>query len=130
MSHNTPKELWYTESHEWVKIEGDTAMVGITDFAQDQLNDIVYVELPALGTEVDRGQECAVVESTKIASDVYAPVGGVVIEVNNDLEGGPEIVNSDPYGRGWLYKLRMAQPVDRESLLDAEKYSKLLPGPE
>lgn len=117
-----PKDLLYTETHEWVKIEGDIAIVGITDFAQNQLTDIVFVEMPVLGRTVERGKECAIVESTKAASDIYAPVSGVIEEVNVLVESNPERINSDPYGDGWLYKIRITNPNELKGLLDPDRY--------
>ncbi len=120
---DTPKELGYRETHEWVRNEGDgTITVGITDYAQDSLGDIVYVELPAVGDELDMGQEAGVVESVKAASDVYAPVAGTVIATNEALEENPEIINASPYGDGWFYRLRVADPAELADLLDPEGY--------
>ncbi|MBK8132957.1 MAG: glycine cleavage system protein GcvH [Gammaproteobacteria bacterium] len=120
---DTPKELGYRETHEWVRNEGDgTVTVGITDYAQDSLGDIVYVELPELGDELDLGQEAGVVESVKAASDVFAPLTGTVIAINEALEDTPEIINASPYGDGWFYRLRLADPAELDDLLDAEAY--------
>jgi glycine cleavage system H protein len=120
---DTPKELGYRETHEWVRNEGDgTVTVGITDYAQDSLGDIVYVELPELGDELDLGQEAGVVESVKAASDVFAPLTGTVIAVNEALEDTPEIINASPYGDGWFYRLRIADPAELDDLLDAQGY--------
>lgn len=120
---NTPKELKYTKSHEWVRVESDgTLTVGITDHAQAQLGDMVYVELPATGRQLATGKECAVVESVKAASDVYAPVAGEVIGANAALSDAPETVNKDPYGAGWMFKLKPANPADIGTLLDAAAY--------
>lgn len=120
---DTPRELGYRETHEWVRKEGDgTVTVGITDYAQDSLGDIVYVELPAVGDELDTGQEAGVVESVKAASDVYAPVAGTVIAINEALEENPEIINASPYGDGWFYRLRVADPEELADLLDADGY--------
>jgi glycine cleavage system H protein len=124
---SVPKDLRFTKTHEWVRIEGDTAVVGITDFAQDQLSDLTYVELPGEGDEVSAQDETAVVESVKAASDIYAPVSGAVVEVNNDLIEHPELINSDPYGKGWLFKLKLDRPEDLEALLDADEYEEMLP---
>lgn len=118
-----PKELGYRETHEWVRNEGDgTVTVGITDYAQDSLGDIVYVELPELGDELDLGQEAGVVESVKAASDVFAPLTGTVIAINEALEDTPEIINASPYGDGWFYRLRLADPAELDDLLDAQAY--------
>jgi len=120
---DTPKEFGYRETHEWVRNEGDgTVTVGITDYAQDSLGDIVYVELPAIGDELDTGQEAGVVESVKAASDVYAPVAGTVVAVNEALEESPELINASPYGDGWFYRLRVANADELEELLDADGY--------
>ncbi|MFP5349783.1 MAG: glycine cleavage system protein GcvH [Gammaproteobacteria bacterium] len=123
----TPKELKYTKSHEWVRTEGDgTLTVGITDHAQDLMGDMVFVELPAVGKQVTAGKECAVVESVKAASDVYAPVTGTVTAANNDLSDTPDTVNKDPYGKGWMFKLKPANAADTKDLLDAAAYDALL----
>lgn len=120
---DTPKELGYRETHEWVRNEGDgTVTVGITDYAQDSLGDIVYVELPELGDELDLGQEAGVVESVKAASDIFAPLTGTVIAINEALEDTPEIINASPYGDGWFYRLRLADPAELDDLLDAQAY--------
>lgn len=119
-------ELKYAESHEWIRIEDDgTATVGITDFAQEQLGDVVFVELPEIDAELNKEEEAAVVESVKAASDIYAPVSGKVIAVNDDLVDSPEAINQDPYGDAWLFRLELADPSEVEQLLDAETYGKL-----
>ncbi len=118
----TPKTLKYSATHEWSKVEGDTVTVGITDFAQDQLGDVVFVELPETGKTFSAGDAAAVVESVKTASDIYAPVSGEVIEVNEGLEDAPEKLNESPYEGGWLFKLRMSDESETESLLSAEDY--------
>src|SRR3989338_6449448 len=118
-----PKELKYTDSHEWVLPEDtQTVTVGITHHAQHQLGELVYVELPEVGTVIDMGDESGVVESVKTASDVYAPVSGEVIEVNEALADQPSLVNEEPYQSGWLYRLRLTHPEELEDLLDAESY--------
>jgi len=122
-----PQELRYTPSHEWIQIEKGIATIGITDFAQQQLGDITYVELPQADDELSGGQEAAVVESVKAASDVFAPISGTVVEVNDLLEESPERINADPYGDGWLYRVRMSVPDEEEELLTAEEYDDLLP---
>lgn len=123
----TPKELKYTKSHEWVKIESDgTLTVGITDHAQELMGDMVYVELPEIGRKLDAGKECAVVESVKAASDVYAPVAGAVSAVNGAVADAPETVNKDPYGAGWMFKLKPASKADADKLLDATAYEALV----
>jgi glycine cleavage system H protein len=119
-----PSELRYRESHEWVRDEGDgTAVVGISDHAQAALGDMVFVELPEPGTSYEQGDACAVIESVKAASDAYAPVSGEVIEANGALEDSPELVNTDPYGEGWLFRVQMSDPAELEGLLDAEAYA-------
>ena len=114
--------VYYTEEHEWIRVEGSEATVGITDFAQGQLGDIVFVELPEAGREVTKGGEAAVVESVKAASDVYAPVDGEVVEANAALSDDPSLANSDPEGEGWFFRLRLADPSQLEGLMDAEAY--------
>ena len=118
-----PEDLFYSEEHEWVRVEDDVAIVGITDFAQDQLGDIVYVDLPEVGSTIDVGSVVGVLESTKSVSDVYSPVSGEVIAVNPELEGSEELINSDPYGEGWLFKVRLGDGEPTEGLLSAEQYT-------
>jgi glycine cleavage system H protein len=122
MAH-LPTELKYAKSHEWVRVEGDVAVVGITDHAQDALGDVVYVELPEVGEEIHASDEAGVVESVKAASDIYAPVSGEVIAINEDLEDAPETINGDAYGDGWFYKIKMSDPVELDDLLDADGYA-------
>ena len=117
-----PEELKYTAEHEWVLVEGDLAMIGITDFAQDALGDVVFVELPAVGTEVTTGKAFGVVESVKAVSDVYAPVSGTVEEINEELPDAPEIINTSPYGDGWMIKIRMSDLGELDRLMDAAAY--------
>ncbi|MBV8970253.1 MAG: glycine cleavage system protein GcvH [Verrucomicrobia bacterium] len=117
-----PEDLRYAETHEWVKLEGEVATVGITDHAQAELTDIVYVELPAVGTKISPKQPTAVVESVKAASDIYAPISGEVTETNSALEGSPGLVNTDPYGNGWLFKLHASNPGELADLKDAVAY--------
>lgn len=124
---NIPKNLKYAKSHEWVLVEDDIATVGITDFAQAQLSDLTFVELPAVDDAFAADAESAVVESVKAASDIYAPVSGVVVEVNEGLVDEPELVNSDPFGAGWLYKLKMSDATELEKLMDADAYEEQLP---
>lgn len=119
---NIPDDLYYTESHEWVRVEGDQARVGITDHAQAELTDVVYVELPKVGTQVDARGQIAVVESVKAASDIYAPIKGEVVEANEALSSNPALVNTDPFGEGWIFVLRMASPDDVKQLKDAAAY--------
>ncbi len=124
---NIPAELRYAKSHEWVRLEGDgTATVGITDYAQNSLGDITYVQAPKVGAALKAGDAFGVVESVKAASDLYAPVGGTVLAVNAALDGAPEIVNRDPYGDGWMLRLKLADPAAAAALLDAAAYGKLL----
>ncbi|HEX8512655.1 MAG TPA: glycine cleavage system protein GcvH [Allosphingosinicella sp.] len=114
--------VYFTEEHEWIRVEGDEATVGITDFAQGQLGDIVFVELPEAGRQVTKGGEAAVVESVKAASDVYAPVDGEIVEPNPALGDDPSLVNSDPEGDGWFFRLRLADPSQLDGLMDADAY--------
>jgi glycine cleavage system H protein len=114
--------VYYTEEHEWVRVEGDLATVGVTDFAQGQLGDVVFVEIPEAGRQVTKGGEAAVVESVKAASDVYAPVSGEVVEGNDALVEDPSLVNTDPEGEGWFFKLRLTEMSQLEGLMDAEAY--------
>ncbi len=118
----TPPNLLYTKSHEWVRIEGDEATIGITDHAQEALNDIVFVELPKVGDEFDQEEEFGVVESVKSVSDLYLPVAGTIIAVNMDLENKPETLNQDPYGEGWLVKIKLIDPDEAKDLMTAEEY--------
>jgi glycine cleavage system H protein len=117
-----PPELKYAKSHEWVRLNGATAEVGITDHAQHELTDVVFVELPAVGRILKAGEACAVVESVKTASDIYAPVSGKVTEVNPALSDNPALVNTDAYGEGWFFKLELTNPAELSALLDAEGY--------
>lgn len=117
-----PTELRYRPSHEWVRIEDDVAVVGISDYAQDALGDLVYVELPEVGQVLAAGDEAGVVESVKSASDIYAPVSGEVVEINEELDAEPEKVNQDPYASGWLYKLKIADEGELEEMLTADQY--------
>jgi glycine cleavage system H protein len=124
---NIPEELKYTESHEWVSLDADgSARIGITDHAQEALGDLVFVELPAVGDNIDQGDACAVVESVKAASDIYSPLTGEVLAVNDSLEDDPGIVNADPYGDGWLYSVSLADAGELEGLMDAEAYAESL----
>lgn len=119
----TPKNLKYTEEHEWVRVEGNEAWVGITDYAQSELGDIVFVELPEPGTEVRQGSPFGTIEAVKTVSDLYAPVSGKVVEVNADLADGPEQVNESPYEDGWMVKIEMTDPSELGTLMDAEAYA-------
>jgi len=119
---NVPSDLKYSKTHEWVRVEGDTAIVGITDFAQSELGDVVYVDLPEVGKTLKAGDTFGTVESVKTVSDVYAPVSGEVIEVNETLANASEKVNSDPFGEGWMLKVKMADAGELQNLIDAEAY--------
>jgi len=120
---NVPSELKFMSSHEWVSVDGDVATVGVSDHAQELLGDLVYVELPEVGIAVSAGDSVAVIESVKAASDTYAPVSGEIIEVNEELEDSPERINDDPYGDGWMYRVRMEDAGEVNDLLDADSYS-------
>ena len=121
---NVPSELKYHETHEWVGADAEgNARIGISDHAQEQLGDLVYVELPAVGDHLDQGDSCAVVESVKAASDIYAPVSGEVVSVNDDLVDDPAAVNTDPYGGGWLFEVKLSDAEELEGLLDADSYA-------
>jgi len=119
---------YFTQDHEWIAVEGDSATVGITDYAQAQLGDVVFVEVPPVGTEVAKGKEAAVVESVKAASDVYAPVSGTVTEANSALEADPALVNTSPEGEGWFFKLKLANPGELEGLMDETAYKAFVAG--
>ncbi|MDP9099753.1 MAG: glycine cleavage system protein GcvH [Verrucomicrobiota bacterium] len=119
---NVPDDLYYAESHEWVRIEGENARVGITDHAQAELTDVVYVELPKVGAKATAKGQIAVVESVKAASDIYAPVTGTVVEANKALEGNPALINTDPFGEGWIFVLKMGDPEQVKQLKDAAGY--------
>lgn len=122
-----PKDLSYTKSHEWIDTDGDgTCTVGVTDHAQSSLGDLVFVELPDLGNKVSAGDAVAVVESVKAASDIYAPLDGEIAEVNEQLEDSPELVNEDPFGEGWLFKLNLSDPDAVDKLLDADAYAAIV----
>ena len=121
-------QVWYTEEHEYIRLEGDTAVVGITDYAQDQLGDIVFVELPEIGKSVGRGEEAAVVESVKAASEVYAPAGGEVTEVNDALDGEPQLVNQAPLGEGWFFKMKLKDKGELDKLMNEDAYKTYIEG--
>ena len=123
-----PNEFRYTKDHEWIKLEGDEAVVGITDFAQNQLGDIIYVELPAVGKELAAHQSLGVVESVKSVSDVYAPVAGVITKVNEALAATADLLNKDPHGQGWIIRIKVKDKKDLESLFSAGDYEKFLEG--
>ena len=121
-----PEQLRYSEEHEWVAVEGVRARIGITDFAQDSLGDVVYVELPGEGANVMAHASCAEIESTKSVSEIFSPVTGTIVEVNGTLENAPEQVNADPYGAGWIFVVEMADPAELDGLLDAAGYRALV----
>lgn len=121
-----PEELYYTKEHEWARVEGNVATVGITDYAQSQLTDIVYVELPEVGKEVKQMEPFGTIEAVKTVADLYAPLSGKVIEVNEKLKEDPGLVNRDPYGEGWIIKIEMSDPEEVKNLLSAEDYKKLI----
>ena len=127
---NLPDDLKYSKEHEWTKTEGEQVRIGITDFAQDQLGDIVFVELPEEGASFVRNDEFSTLESVKAVSEVYMPVGGTVVAVNSDLEDKPELVNQDPYGQGWLILLKPDNPVELDELMDKGAYLDMLKGEE
>ena len=121
-------DIRYTEEHEWVRVEGDVATCGVSDYAQEQLGDVVFVELPDVGRSVAKDDECAVVESVKAASDIYAPLSGEVVEVNEGLEGDPGTVNSAAEGDGWFFKLKLSDPSELDGLMDADAYAAFCKG--
>ena len=123
MSSKVPADLKYAKSHEWVRVAGDLATVGITDHAQHELTDVVFVEVPAVGRKVKAGEACAVVESVKTASDIYSPVSGGITAVNQALSDKPALVNDQPYGDGWFFQVRLSQPADLNNLLSPAAYS-------
>ncbi len=125
---NIPDELRYSTDHEWIRRDGDTVTIGITEYAQDALGDVVFVELPDAGTQVAAGESFSEVESTKSVSDIYAPVSGSVSEVNSELEGEPELLNNDPYGRGWICRITMSDAAELDGLMDAGAYRSLTEG--
>jgi glycine cleavage system H protein len=125
---NVPADLKYAKSHEWVRVEGDLATVGISDHAQHELTDVVFVEVPTKGRQLKAGDACAVVESVKTASDVYAPVSGEVVASNTAVVANPALVNSAPYGEGWFFRVRLANPAELNALLDAPAYQALIGG--
>lgn len=126
MEHKVDQKARYAKTHEWARIEGEEAVIGISDYAQDKLSDIVFVELPAVGKELKAGAACMVIESVKAAEEVFSPVSGSVIGRNEALEKSPELVNSDPFGQGWLVRVKLAAPAEAASLMDAAAYSSYL----
>ena len=123
---NYPEHLRYTKDHEWIRMEGDQALIGITDFAQRELGDIVYVEIETVGQDLNAGDVFGTVEAVKTVSDLYLPVAGSITEVNPNLNSNPELVNSDPYGEGWMVKMKLANAADADGLMDAAAYGKLV----
>jgi len=123
---NFPEDLYYTEQHEWVQIDGSVGIVGITDYAQSELNDIVFVELKPVGTKVNQGDRIGTIEAVKAVSDLYAPVSGEIIEINTSLEKTPEIINSEPYNGGWMVKMKLTDINEVSKLLDVRKYRELI----
>lgn len=119
---NFPEDLKYTKDHEWLRVEGDIAIVGVTDFAQSELGDIVFVEIETEGEEFEAEEVFGSVEAVKTVSDLFMPVSGEIVEVNQDLEANPEVVNEDPYGKGWMIKIKMSDPSQLEDLLDSDAY--------
>jgi glycine cleavage system H protein len=124
------EELLYTDQHEWARIEGEIATVGISDYAQDALGDVTFVELPAVGANFAKGDEACAIESAKAAASIYAPLGGKVTEVNSQLEDDPGLINSEPYAQGWMYKIELTDPGEADSLMTAAKYEEFLAGQE
>ena len=120
-----PQDLFYEKTHEWLRLDDDIAVIGITDFAQNQLSDLTFVELPEVGSNVEAGDEVAVLESVKAASDIYAPVAGEIIAINSGLEDEPELINKSPYDKGWLFKIKFLKVEDVDDLMSAEEYDDL-----
>lgn len=123
---NIPENLLYTKDHEWLRIEGDTGYVGITDFAQSELGDIVFVEIETKGETLPKGESFGTIEAVKTVSDMFMPVAGEILEVNPALEESPEVVNKDPYGKGWMVKIKISDPAETKTLMDAKKYQGIL----
>jgi glycine cleavage system H protein len=123
---NFPSNLRYTKDHEWISLEGDIATVGITDFAQRELGDIVYVEVETIGKTMTAGEVFGTVEAVKTVSDLFLPVSGTILELNAELAGAPELVNNDPYGKGWMIKMKLSNPADTNALMDAKAYEKMV----
>jgi glycine cleavage system H protein len=121
-----PENLRYTKDHEWVRIDGSTGWIGITDYAQGELGDVVFIELPAIGTKLEQGKSFGTIEAVKAVSDLYAPMSGEVLEVNKEAQDSPEVVNKEPYERGWMLKVKIENPTDLDHLLDALSYRKLV----
>jgi glycine cleavage system H protein len=123
---NIPKELKYTEEHEWIRIDGNTATIGITDFAQGELGDIVYIDIDSIGNDLDGNEIFGTVEAVKTVSDLFMPIKGKVLEINSDIESTPEIVNEDPYGKGWIIKIEIHEDQDISNLLSDEEYRNMI----
>ena len=123
---NIPKELKYTEEHEWIRIDGNTATIGITDFAQGELGDIVYIDIDSIGNDLDSNEIFGTVEAVKTVSDLFMPIKGKVLEINSDIESTPEIVNEDPYGKGWIIKIEIPEDQDISNLLSDEEYRNMI----
>lgn len=119
---NAPKDLKYTKNHEWIRIEDDSAVQGITDYAQSELSDIAFVELPDKGISVEKDNACGTIEAVKAVSEIYAAVSGEIIEVNSEIADNPEIISDDPYGEGWLFKIKMSDPSEADDLMSADQY--------
>jgi len=128
MSSQIPSDLKYAKSHEWVRVAGDVATVGITDHAQQELTDVVFVEVPEVGRQVKAGEACAVVESVKTASDIYAPVSGEIVEINKVVTDNPALVNTEPYGKGWFFKVKLANAAELNALMTPDKYKSQIGG--
>jgi glycine cleavage system H protein len=123
---NFPEDIKYTADHEWIRIEGSSGIIGITDYAQGELGDIVYVDIPAAGTAMEKGKSFGTIEAVKAVSDIFAPVSGVVEEVNGGIKDHPEVINKDPYGRGWVVKIKIKDPAQLGTLLDVHAYKTLI----
>jgi glycine cleavage system H protein len=123
---NFPSNIKYTKDHEWIKVEGEFAKIGITEYAQGELGDIVFVELPKIGSKLEQGKSFGTIEAVKAVSDLYAPVNGEVVELNKEVQDSPEVVNKEPYERGWMVKVRIENPAQLTNLLDVEAYKKLI----
>ncbi len=123
---NFPNDLKYTKEHEWIRVEGDTIVIGITDYAQSELGDIVYVEIPVVGEQLSQGDTLGTIEAVKTVADIYMPVDGEVLEVNPELEDAPELINSDPYGKGWIVKAKISDPAQLDGLLTADQYKEMI----
>ncbi len=123
---NLPENLKYSKDHEWLRVEGDTAVIGITDYAQNELGDIVFVEVPTVGETLSQGDTLGTIEAVKTVADVYMPVDGEVLEVNPDLDATPELINQDPYGQGWIAKIKISNPDQLNDLLTADQYKELI----